>query len=64
MTHTLENIERCPAYAVITIDRRGTIRQQAAATRAEAIAKAKELVALHIDVIVEDAKGNVIFNRA
>lgn len=43
---TRDAIERCNAYAVITIDRRGTIRQQAAATRADALAKAKELAAL------------------
>lgn len=62
MPNTLENVERCPAYAVITIDRRGVIRQQAAATRAAAMAKAKELVALRISVTVEDAAGNVIFD--
>jgi hypothetical protein len=53
--------ERCPAFAIITIDRRGAIRQQAAATRADALAKAKELVALRISVTVEDDKGAVIF---
>jgi hypothetical protein len=60
---TRDAIERCNAYAVITIDRRGTIRQQAAATRADALAKAKELAALRISVSVEDAAGNVIFDR-
>jgi hypothetical protein len=59
MTETA--FERCPAFAVITIDRRGAIRQQAAATRADALAKAKELAALRISVAVEDAAGRVIF---
>lgn len=34
MTHTLENIERCPAYAVIMIDRRGSGRARARAPEA------------------------------
>jgi hypothetical protein len=58
---TEHKIERCPAFAIISVDRRGVIRQQAAATRAEALAKAKELVALRVAVTVEDDKGAVIF---
>ena len=61
MTETI--FERCSAFAIITIDRRGAIRQQAAATRADALAKAKELAALRISVTVEDAAGRVIFER-
>jgi hypothetical protein len=55
------NIEPCPAFAVISMDRRGAIYQQPAATRADALAKAKELVALRVGVTVEDAAGRVIF---
>jgi hypothetical protein len=57
------NVEPCPAFAVISMDRRGVIYQQPAATRADALAKAKELVALRISVTVEDAAGRVIFER-
>ncbi len=55
------NIEACPAFAIISMDRRGAIYQQPAATRADALAKAKELVALRVAVTVEDDKGAVIF---
>ena len=61
MTHTLENIERCPAYAVIMVDRRGTVRQLAAATLDDAMALATELVASQLSVTVEDANGYVIY---
>lgn len=53
--------ERCADYALITLDRRGFIRQQNVVGRAEALAQARQLAKLNVGVTVEDAAGNVIF---
>ena len=64
MTHTLENIERCPAYAIIMVDRRGIVRQLAAATLDDAIAAAAEFATYQLSVTVEDPDGHVIYESA
>lgn len=64
MTHTLENIERCPAYAIIMVDRCGVVRQLAAATLDDAMAAAAEFATYQLSVTVEDPDGYVIYESA
>lgn len=51
--------QRCDSWAVISIDRRGVIRQEPAANEAEARARALVLAEARVNVVVEDPWGRV-----
>lgn len=56
-------IEKCPAYAVITIDKRGHIRQLAAPDYNAARQLARQYEAAKISLVIEDKAGRVLYSR-
>jgi DNA gyrase inhibitor GyrI len=55
------DIQRCDAFAVISIDRIGNIRQEPAATLEAAMMLAGQYAATRISVTVEDAAGDIVW---
>ena len=59
----LSTIEACPAYAVITLDRRGNIIQVAAPNLDVAMRIARTYEKDHISVTVEDEEGRCVYAK-
>lgn len=61
------SFEACRAFAVITLDKRGTIRQEAAPNleSAEKIARKRHatLFGLLVSVAIEGPEGHVVYSR-
>lgn len=63
MTLAHMTIEKCPAYAVILIDKRGHIRQLAAPDYNAARQLARQYEAARISLVIEDAHGRAVYSR-
>jgi hypothetical protein len=56
-------IEACPAYAVITLDRRGNITQLSAPDIDAAMQIARKYEKARISVCIEDKEGRCVYAR-
>lgn len=56
-------INKCPDYAVITIDKRGHIRQIAAPDYNAARCIARQYEAAKVSLVIEDKAGKVLYSR-
>ena len=57
------SIEKCPDYALITIDKRGHIRQIPAPDYNAARCIAREYERMKISLVIENKAGRVLYSR-
>jgi hypothetical protein len=57
----IRETQACPAYAVILISRRGDIRQLAAPDITTAMDMAREHAKTCLGVVVENERGNIVW---
>lgn len=59
----LDTIQKCDAFAVILIDKRGSIRQLAAPDYNAARQLARQYEAARVSLVIEDVRGRVVYTR-
>ena len=59
----LHTIQKCDAFAVILIDKRGSISQLAAPDYNAARQLARQYEAARVSLVIEDARGRVVYSR-
>ena len=58
-----DRIEKCSDYAVITIDKRGVMRQLSAPDFNAARQLARQYEASRLAVVIEDSKGRIVYEK-